>query len=534
MIQGIFWRISLGLLVLLAGAAFLLPTFVLPPDRVPEKDESFLTRILPNSRVNLGLDLMGGIQLTLEVDVAKAVEASLVQSGQDLVSEANSEAILVTRPTFLPGEKLEFVLASPAKKSAFDELLAKQFNHLSVDSVLPVGEGKMKYRLGLMAEERSRLVSMTLDQALAVIRNRIDQFGVAEPDVRKEQVGNRLSVQLPGMKDPERAIEIIGRTAHLEFRLVREDVDPNGPAPRGVLILPMDSHRADGTVIEGKIAVESQVSLTGDRISNAVPRFGEKGDSFVSVSFDRRGTEIFGRLTGDNIKRRLAIILDGKVHSAPVIQDKIVGDASISGNFTPAEANDLAVVLRAGSLPAPVIVLEQNTVGPSLGKESIDMGVKAAVIGGLMVALFMAVYYGWSGMVANLMLLLDVGLVLAGMAAFGATLTMPGIAGIVLTLGMAVDANVLIFERIREELRRGLSPKAAVDAGFNRAMLAITDSNLTSIIASVILYELGTGPIRGFAVTLTMGILVSMFTAIFLSRIIFDLWMSKPGRKLSI
>jgi preprotein translocase subunit SecD len=338
------------------------------------------------------------------------------------------------------------------------------------------------------------------------------------------------------MSDPQRAVDIIGKTAHLEFRLVRDDVSPASKiVPRGVQILPMESKSPLGQTIQEPIAVEDKAVLTGDRISDSSPIFDNEGQALVSLSFDRRGAEVFSRVTGDNVGKRLAIVLDGVVHSAPRIDEKISGGrASIRGNFTPASANDLAVVLRAGALPAPVLVLEQRTVGPSLGQESIDRGVRAALIGGAAVVLFMTVYYGLSGIIANIMLLFDVALILAGMAAFGATLTMPGIAGIVLTIGMAVDANVLIFERIREELRRGLTPLAAVGAGFSRAMLAITDSNLTTIIAALILYQFGTGPVRGFAVTLTIGILASMFTAIFVSRIIFDLWMVKPGRKLSI
>jgi preprotein translocase subunit SecD len=256
---------------------------------------------------------------------------------------------------------------------------------------------------------------------------------------------------------------------------------------------------------------------------------------YVRLSFNSRGAVLFERITGDNVKRSMAIILDGKAHSAPVIQQKISGgNASITGSFTTVEAQDLALVLRAGSLPAPVSIGEQRTVGPSLGQESIDQGIKAALVGGIVVVLFMAVYYGLSGMVANLMLAFDVILILAGMAAFGATLTLPGIAGIVLTLGMAVDANVLIFERIREEMKNGLTPVAAIKTGFSRATVAIMDSNLTTIFAAVVLYQFGTGPIRGFAVTLTLGIIASLFTAIFVSRVIFDLWMGPKGRTLSI
>lgn len=534
--QGLLWRILLTLCVLVLMVLYLLPTFILPPPgSESDKERSGLARFLPDSRVNLGLDLMGGIHLTLEVQVEKALEASLAQIGQSLLQDANSKGFLMTRPSLLGGEKLEFMFASPGKEAEFKEFLAKDYKEIRLENTQPAAEGRIRYTVGLDSDVRSRLAEMTLDQALATIRNRIDQFGVAEPDVRKQE-GNRIVIQLPGMSDPERAVEIIGRTAHLEFRLVRDNVDPKSKVlPRGVIILPMENKNRGGQGDEEFIAVEDQVVLTGDRISNAVPAFDQNNKAYVSLSFDRRGADIFARLTGENVNRRLAIVLDGRVHSAPNINEKISGgQASISGSFTPAEANDLAVVLRAGSLPAPVLVLEQRTVGPSLGQESIDKGVTAALIGGAAVVIFMVIYYGFSGLIADVMLVLDVALILAGMAAFGATLTLPGIAGIVLTIGMAVDANVLIFERIREELARGLTPLAAIEAGFSRAMLAITDSNLTTVIAALILYQFGTGPIRGFAVTLTIGIIASMFTAIFVSRIVFALWMSKPGRKLSI
>ena len=538
--QGLVWRIGLTLCVIVATVVYLLPTFLFPsPSSVGGESappKKFPTRFLPESRVSLGLDLRGGIHLTLGVEVEKAVETSLFQMGQDLMSEANKKGILMTRPTQAAESRLEFTLASPGKEADLREIIEKFFSQLSVVSVQPAAEGRSLYTLELTSSARERLSDMTVDQALATIRNRIDQFGVAEPDVRKLQGSNRITVQLPGMSDPQRAVEIIGKTAHLEFRIVRDDVSPTSKiVPRGVQILPMESKSPTGQLIQEPVAVEDKPVLTGDRISDSTPAFDDKGSATVSLSFDRRGAEIFSRVTGDNVGKRLAIVLDGIVHSAPRINEKISGGrASINGSFTPASANDLAVVLRAGALPAPVLVLEQRTVGPSLGQESIDMGVRAALLGGAAVILFMALYYGLSGLIADLMLFFDVALILAGMAAFGATLTLPGIAGIVLTIGMAVDANVLIFERIREEIRRGLTPVAAVEAGFSRAMLAITDSNLTTILAALILYQFGTGPVRGFAVTLTIGILASMFTAIFVSRIIFDLWMRNPGRKLSI
>lgn len=532
--QGLIWRILLTVFVLGLSVYVLLPAILPPvplgPDGQPQP--TGIHRYLPNTRINLGLDLMGGIQLTLGVEVDKAIQSTLNQMGQEMMAEANSQGFLMTSPALGPDDRLDFILTLPNKRAEFTAFLERHYPQLAYEEPKELPNGRLRYSLALKSSKRGELEEAVLEQALKTIRNRIDQFGVAEPDVRKQQDG-RISVQLPGMDNTQRAIAIIGKTAHLEFRFVRDDVAMNRPAPMGVEFLPMQTRQGENATPE-MLPVEALVAMTGEHITNASVQFDEKGQPNVSLSFDKQGSRAFSRITGENLKRRLAIVLDGKVHSAPVIQSQIEDTASITGHFTLEEATDLALVLRAGSLPAPVTVLEERTVGPSLGQESIDMGVRAAVIGGLAVMVFMAVYYGMSGLIANVMLALDIVLILAGMAMFGATLTMPGIAGIVLTLGMAVDANVLIFERIREELAAGATVLAAIEIGFSKATLAIVDSNLTTIIAAVILYEFGTGPIRGFAVTLTLGILVSMFTAIFVSRIIFTLWMSKPGRRLSI
>ena len=272
--------------------------------------------------------------------------------------------------------------------------------------------------------------------------------------------------------------------------------------------------------------------MSGENITNARPQYDQNGQIHVALEFNSRGGSIFERITGENLGRRMAIVLDGKVYSAPVIQSRISGGkAVITGRFTLNEAQDLAVVLRAGSLPAPVTVLEERTVGPSLGQESIESGILAALVGALAVVIVMPLYYAISGLIADIMLCFTMTLLMAGMTAFGATLTLPGIAGIVLTIGMAVDASVLIYERIREELKHGLSPRDAVEAGFSRASISITDSNLTTMIAAAILYQFGTGPIRGFAVTLSLGIMASMFTAIFVSRAVFEFWIQRNGGK---
>ena len=468
-----------------------------------------LHSVLPDKKINLGLDLKGGIHLTLAVGVDQAVSNSLALAGQDIRRLGKDEKIVVLRPRVVGGDRLEFLLPRGDDRQKLEELLHKHYPQLVFDEPVAGDSGQLRFVGRFTEAEANRLKDMAVDQALRTIRNRIDQFGVAEPDIRK-QAGYRIQVQLPGLSDPRRAVQVLGQTAHLSFHLVREDVDPRKPVlPSGVMALPhLERGAANGE--EQLIAVEKDAMLSGEDVADAQPTF-EQGQAAVSLTFNSRGADIFERVTGENVGRRMAIVLDGKVYSAPVIKQRIGGGrASISGSFTTQEASDLAVVLRSGSLPAPVTVEEERTVGPSLGQESIDSGVQAAVAGAAAVVVFMAFYYGLSGVIADVMLIFTMLIIMAGMAAFGATLTLPGIAGIVLTIGMAVDANVLIYERIREELLHGFSPLAAVKAGFERATISITDSNLTTIIATIILYQFGTGPIRGFAVTLSLGILASM------------------------
>ncbi|MDR1856755.1 MAG: protein translocase subunit SecD [Desulfovibrio sp.] len=507
------WRLLLSILVFGLCLIYALPNMPGIP-AVP---------FLPSGKINLGLDLKGGIHLTLGVEVGKAVTNALALAGQDLRRAGQEEKIVILRPRVVGETNLEFLLPRGADEPKLRELLAKHFPQLAVDVPMEGESGQLRYVARFTPDEITRLENMALDQALRTIRNRIDQFGVAEPDIRK-QAGNRIQIQLPGISDPSRAVQIIGQTAHLEFHLVRDDVDPTKPVlPPGVITLPSLERGPGNTQKESRLPVERDAMLTGEDVSDARPSFDRMNQAYVSLNFNSRGARIFEQLTGENVGKRMAIVLDGKIYSAPVIRERIGGGrASISGNFTTAEAQDLAIVLRAGSLPAPVTILEERTVGPSLGQESIDSGITAGLVGAGCVLVFMAIYYGMSGVIADFMLCFTLLMIMAGLSAFGATLTLPGIAGIVLTIGMAVDANVLIYERIREELHHGLTPLAAVSAGFERAAISITDSNLTTIIATVILYQFGTGPIRGFAVTLSLGIIASMFTAIFVSRAIFE------------
>ncbi|NLW80170.1 MAG: protein translocase subunit SecD [Desulfovibrionales bacterium] len=526
------WRAVLAAFVIVVALIYILPS-------IPSVRTSFLGKLLPSDEISLGLDLKGGIHLTLGVDLETAMANAVTSAGQDLRAEARDKKIMVLRPKLLGTNQLEFILLKAEQRQELEDLLKKRFGSMGVTSSTEAGNGQLRYVLTATDEHVKYVENLTMDQALKTIRNRIDQFGVAEPDIRK-QLGNRIIVQLPGLDDPKRAISIIGRTAHLEFRLVDETADVQAALagkvpPESELAYLFSKKNAAET--QTPIVLKSEVVLTGEYITDANVQFDSYGQAYVGMNFNARGARIFEDVTGANVKKRLAIVLDGKVHSAPVIQDRIAGGrASITGQFTTEEAHDLAVVLRAGSLPAPVTILEERSVGPSLGQESIDKGMFAAFIGGLAVIIFMSIYYRRAGLIASFEIVLDIILILAGLAAFGATLTLPGIAGIILTLGMAVDANVLIYERIREELRRGESVSNAITNGFSRATMTIVDSNLTTIIAAVILYQFGTGPVRGFAVTLTLGILASMFTAIFVSRIFFDAWLERrqPGTQPSI
>ncbi|MUM78243.1 protein translocase subunit SecD [Pseudodesulfovibrio sp. F-1] len=530
--QSLRLRIFVTLAVLVLGLAYMLPS-------IPSVKQSPLGTLLPEDTVSLGLDLKGGIHLTLGVDMDTAMHNNLSRLGDDLRATARDEDIFVLRPNVLSSSRLEVVLIKSEQKSDFDSVIEK-YSPFTIEEARNMGDGKVRYLLSVSPQYRDELTRLTMDQAIKTIRNRIDQFGVAEPDIRRQQ-DNRIQVQLPGLQDPERAINIVGQTAHLEFKMVDDSADIEKAlvgvlAPGRELSTLITTHPGGGQS-ESPIVLRRDAVLTGEYITDARVQLDQWNKPYVAISFNTRGGTIFANLTGENVNKRMAIVLDGKVHSAPVIQERISGGkASITGNFTNEEARDLAVVLRAGSLPAPVVIMEQRTVGPSLGQESIDKGITAALVGMALVLAFMIIYYGFAGLVADIVLCLNIMLIMSGLALFGATLTLPGIAGIILTIGMAVDANVIIFERIREEMRRGLTVRAAIAEGYERATLTILDANVTTVIAAIILYQFGTGPVRGFAVTLTLGILSSMFTAIFVSRIFFDLYTKSRSEsaKLSI
>jgi len=363
-------------------------------------------------------------------------------------------------------------------------------------------------------------------RALEIIRNRIDQFGVMEPTIQL-QGNDRILIQLPGITDRDRAKSIIGKTAHLEFKLVADDPDlvksaAEGKKIEGYEVKTMKTRDEK----EEKLLIKEDAVLTGDMLVNATTEFSQQGFGlpYVSLEFNDKGGDIFAEVTGTNTGKRLAIVLDGEVYTAPVIRERIPsGRAQITGNFSVQEAKDIALILRAGSLPAPVKIIEERSVGPSLGKDSVQKGIHAILIGGILVLSFMALYYLLAGLIADLALVLNILIITGALAYFGGTLTLPGIAGLVLTIGMAVDANVLIFERIREESKLGKALRAAISAGYDKAFLTILDANVTTLITALILFQFGTGPVRGFATTLSIGIIASMFTALVVTRLVMDL-----------
>ncbi len=369
-----------------------------------------------------------------------------------------------------------------------------------------------------------------MDQALEIMRNRVDQFGVSEPLIARQ--GDRwIVVQLPGVREPGRALDLIGKTALLEFRLVSEDELPGreDEPPEGFEVL----EDRIGT----RYLVTKAAELTGAALEDArVNVGGEFGQPRINFNLKRDAAEKFEEITGSNVDRRLAIVLDGVVQSAPVIRDRIPGGQGvIEGQFDMESARDLAIVLRAGALPAPVNIIENRTIGPSLGRDSITAGVTAMLLGFVIVLIFMLIYYKKAGIIADIALIMNILLLLGAMAYFRFTLTLPGIAGIILIIGMAVDANVLIFERIREELKMGKTPRVAIDSGYSKATTTIIDANITTLIAAAFLFQFGTGPVKGFAVTLFIGIVASVFTAIVVSKTIFELLtQERKIEKLSI
>ncbi len=532
MFKGIKLRAAIAAVVTIVGVIYLVPSLNL---RLP----SLWTEYLPTERIHLGLDLQGGMHLVLEVDTKKALEGVIERMVHDL-KETMMENKVRFRDVVRKEDAITLELRDNASRLLLEKILADEFPGLGI-AASEVREGREVLSLKMNERQVGEVKKNAVAQSLETIRNRVDQFGISEPEIIPEGE-ERIIVQLPGVKDPERAKNLIGKTALLEFKLVNDEHPLQdalmGNVPEGSVVTKgYTVDRERGRKTETTYLLKDKTLLTGDALEGARMEISDRlGFPHVSLKFNAQGARDFERITGENIKRRLAIVLDGMVHSAPVIEDRIAGGrAVITGAFTDAEASDLAIVLRAGALPAPVNILEERTVGPSLGKDSIERGIWSIILGGLLVVLFMIVYYRLSGVIANAALMINIVLILGILAAFKATLTLPGIAGIVLVIGMAVDANVLILERIREELRLGRPPRSAIEAGYAKAFRTILDSNVTTLIAALFLFQFGTGPVKGFAVTLSVGIVASMFTAVFITRIVYDFFVwNRQVRTISI
>ncbi len=498
-------------------------------------------------KIHLGLDLRGGMHLVLGVETEDAVRSETDKDMERLLQELRAAGIGEAGGQRSGDSSFE-VRGVPAGSDAQVREMVTNFLGAQLWDWRRDG-GDLVFEMS--AANLSDIRDKAVRQALETIRNRIDAFGVAEPSIQRAQQSDRIVVQLPGVDDPERVKRLIKNTAFLEFRLVDFPAGGGAAASREQLL----AHYAGGVLPDhleileetardandqpiGTLyyAVERRSVITGRDLKNARPGLGQFNQPVVNFFLTPDGGRAFAEATGSHIGSGLAIVLDGRVVSAPNIRARIADQGLIEGSFTAQEVEDLATVLRSGALPAGITYLEERTVGPSLGHDSIQRGVRAGAVGLGLVVLMMLGIYRLAGLNAILALALNVLLIFAALAYFGATLTLPGIAGIVLTIGMSVDANVLIFERIKEEMRHGRTVRSSIDAGFSKALSSILDSNFTTLIAALFLFQFGTGPIRGFAVTLSVGILASLFTAIFVSRWLFDalMWRFPRLQRLSI
>ncbi len=488
----------------------------------------------PSNTVALGLDLQGGSYLLLEVELDQVQKDKLESLMGDIRSGLRKSHIGFTGMQ-MAGDTVTVRILDPEHFAEAKTIIAG-LNPAVGGSVLTVGQraydmsepGQNTFVMKMTEAYKAQTNSDILNQSVEVVRKRIDQLGTREPSIER-QGDDRIVVQVPGLGDPQHLVELLGKTAKMTFQMVDETASVEEAVQKGIVPIGSELLYQDNP-IKGQpptpIIVEKHVVVAGDRLTDAQAGFSQQtGEPNVSFRFDSVGAREFGEATKENVGRRFAIVLDGKVIEAPVIRDAILGGSGeITGNFTVQSASDLAGLLRAGALPAPLKVVEQRTVGPGLGSDQIKAGKYSTLAGLLLVAVFMVARYGLFGIFADVALTFNVVLLLALLTLLGATLTLPGIAGIVLTMGMAVDANVLIYERIREEVRNGRSIVAAIDQGFRRAMATIFDANMTHLIASLILFQLGSGPVRGFAVALGLGIITSFFTAVMVTRLMVVTW----------
>jgi protein-export membrane protein SecD len=528
---------------IVTGVVLLVGLLVALPNALPNSVLSKMPAWLPHGTVSLGLDLQGGSYLLLEVEMDQVQKDKLESVMSDLrvaMRKAHIAFNISAKDDTVTLKVREAQQYDSAKKIVTDNNPVLSGSLLGTSTKeFAIGEpGENRITMKLTEEYKTQTKEQTLNQSIEVVRRRIDEMGTREPTIER-QGEDRILVQVPGLSDPKRLIDLLGTTAKMTFQLVDETADiaqaARGIVPIGDVLLPQETK--PGQPPMPPLVVQKRIMVSGDRLTNAQAGFNpQTSEPNVSFRFDSVGARQFGDVTKANTGRRFAIVLDNKIISAPVIREPILGgQGEISGSFTSETANDLAVLLRAGALPAPLKVIEQRTVGAELGADSVKAGRYSAMAGLVLVALFMIGRYGLFGLFADVALTLNVVLLMAALTLFGATLTLPGIAGIVLTMGMAVDANVLIYERMREEQRNGRGIIASIDTGFRRAMATIVDANMTHLIASLILFQLGSGPVRGFAVTLGLGIITSFFTAVMVTRLIVIGWLNvRKPKKLTI
>jgi SecD/SecF fusion protein len=544
MLKKIRWKFTLIAVLVAVSILFVIPLFT-------QSFPSWWKSVFPTEGLRLGLDLQGGMHLILKVDLEKATQNYLQLAQQDLKETLRKKQVPASRGDYLAQNRMGFMIPNADHIPEVQKTIKEEFPNLNLLATNRKQEG-IQFEIALKDKEIRSITENALSQSLEIIRNRIDQFGVTEPTIVR-QGSDEIVVQLPGVKDPQRAMDLIGRTAQLEFKLVDaesklelanliEQAVNSGKLKREFSQVELNEALKDQLPQEREVFMRKEVNretgrtgkvpmllfaktlMTGDAIKTAQVQIGGNfNEPYVSVSLNTVGSRVFDQVTRDNVGRQLAIVLDQVVQSAPVIQERISGgQAQITGTFTMDEATDLAIVLRAGALPAPVHIVQNVTVGPSLGLDSINKGFLSGLVGTILVVLFMMYYYRFSGVIANLALILNVLFMMAALSIFRATLTLPGIAGIILSIGMAVDSNVLIFERMREEFHAGKPVKSGVDGGYDKAFWTIIDSHVTTLITAFALFLFGSGPIKGFAVTLSIGVIFNLFTALFCTRVVYD------------
>ncbi len=514
------WKAAAVLLTALFICLFAVPNFL--PAGLVDAWPKWAQR-----HIVLGLDLQGGSHLLLEVDT-KAVRKEMLESLRDDVRRVLRDARIGYTGLAVRGNAVEVRIREGAnlndavqKLQALSQPLGGILGASGNRSVDVTQDGNV-VRLAPSEPAIVERVRQSVDQSIQIVERRINELGTVEPLIAREGT-DRILVQVPGLQDPTRLKQLLGKTAKLDFRMVDTNVTPEQAQGGG---LPPEDEVLYGASAKQPYVVEKRVLVSGGDLTDAQPGFDQRtNEPIVSFRFNTSGARKFAEVTQQNVGKPFAIVLDNQVISAPVIREPILGGSGqISGNFTVQSANDLAILLRAGALPAPLTIIEERTVGPGLGADSIAAGKMSAYVGAAMVIIFMLVTYGLFGLFANIAVAINVAMIFGLLSMLDATLTLPGIAGIVLTVGIAVDSNVLIYERIREEVRGGRTPINAIDAGFSRALATILDSNITTFIAAAVLFYIGTGPVRGFAVTLGIGIITTVFTAFTLTRLIVAYW----------